>query len=211
MSGLHAADGSLNVTVVTGNSLTGLYAADGSINVVVVSGGGLKGAYAPCGAWNVTLVTSGICGYYAADGSMNVAQSPYTSTGAVRVTAVSGSLASGAAPATPVLTLTSGAGDNTPDFTYDGSGDLVEADTVRFQYAHASDFTSASEITNTIDAAEDAANQFNFSTGSLANGLWYFRARTERTGHADSSWSNTQSITLSGGGPVQYWPFLLFA
>lgn len=102
MSGIRAADGSLNVTVVSGSSLTGLYAADGSINVVLSPASGYVGAYHPCGAWYVTRVTSGINGYYAADGSMNVAESPYTSTGAVRVTAVSGSLSSGGTTGTPL-------------------------------------------------------------------------------------------------------------
>lgn len=92
MAGLYAANGSINVTVVTGSSLTGLYAADGSINVIKSPGGSYVGAYHPCGAWNVTLVSSGVVGYYAADGSMNVALTPYTPTGAVRVTVVSGSL-----------------------------------------------------------------------------------------------------------------------
>lgn len=96
-AGVYATDGSLNVTVVDGTSLTGLYASNGSINVVLSNGSGFKGAYAPCGAWYVTLVTSGLCGYYAIDGSMNVAESPYTAKGAVRVTAVSGSLTVGGA------------------------------------------------------------------------------------------------------------------
>lgn len=92
MSGLYAADGSLNVTVVSGSSFTGVYAADGSVNVVLSPGVGFVGLYAPCGAWYVTLITSGLAGRYAVDGSMNVTQSPYVITGAVRVTAVSGSL-----------------------------------------------------------------------------------------------------------------------
>lgn len=91
MSGLHASDGSINVTVVAGSSRTGLYAADGSMNVKA-SPGTLVGLHHPCGAIYVTKVTSGIKGYYAADGSMNVAVSPYTATGATRVTVVSGSL-----------------------------------------------------------------------------------------------------------------------
>lgn len=95
MSGIRAADGSLNVTVVSGNALTGLYAADGSINVVKTDGSSFVGAYAPCGAWNVSAVTSGTHGYYASNGALNVAESPYTSSGAVRVTAVSGSLSGG--------------------------------------------------------------------------------------------------------------------
>lgn len=95
MAGLYAADGSLNVSVVDGTSLTGLYAANGSLNVVVATGSSFVGAYHPCGAWYVTAVTSGVVGHYAADGSMNVAESPYTATGAVRVTVVSGSLSGG--------------------------------------------------------------------------------------------------------------------
>jgi hypothetical protein len=102
-----------------------------------------------------------------------------------------------AAPATPTLTLTSATTDNTPDFTCDANGDLVEGDTVRFQYSTDSGFAGASEITNTIDAAEDAANSFNFSTGVLANNTWYFRARTERPGHTSSAWSNTVSETIA--------------
>ena len=92
MSGVYAADGSTNVTVVSGSSLTGLYAADGSINVFKPSGLAPVGIYAPCGAKNVTVVTSGQHGYYAPDGSMNIAVSPYTAKGAQRVTVVSGSL-----------------------------------------------------------------------------------------------------------------------
>lgn len=92
MAGVYAADGSLNVTVVSGSSFTGVYALDGSINVRKAPGGSFVGAYHPCGAWYVTLVTSGPVGYYAADGSMNVQLSPYSASGAVRVTVVSGSL-----------------------------------------------------------------------------------------------------------------------
>lgn len=93
-TGVYAADGSMNVTVVDGNSPTGVYAANGSINVILAPGGRPVGAYHPCGAWYITLVTSGVVGHYATDGSMNVAESPYTATGAVRITVVSGSLSS---------------------------------------------------------------------------------------------------------------------
>lgn len=100
---LYAADGSLNVTVVDGSTLTGLYAADGSINVVETDGSSYVGAYAPCGAWNVYLVTNELVGYYAPNGAMNVCESPYAATGAVRVTVVSGSLGGGGGTAgTPI-------------------------------------------------------------------------------------------------------------
>lgn len=95
MSGLHAADGSLNVTVVTGSTYTGLYAPDGSLNVVLATAGTYVGAYHPCGAWYVTLVTNEAVGRYALNGSLNVVESPFSATGAVRVFAVSGDLTPG--------------------------------------------------------------------------------------------------------------------
>lgn len=106
-----------------------------------------------------------------------------------------------AAPATPTLTLISGATDNTPDFTYVAS-DLAVNDVVRVQYSTDPGFSGASEITNTIDAGEDAANELDFSTGTLADGTWYFRARTERTGHTNGGWSNTQTETIDTTAPT---------
>lgn len=97
----------------------------------------------------------------------------------------------------PVLALTSAATDTTPDFLL--SGDLALNDVVRFQYSTASDFTGASELTNAIDAGEDAANSIDFSTGALALGAWYFRARIERPDADASAWSNTVTVTLVGG------------
>jgi hypothetical protein len=96
MSGLYATDGSTNVTVVPGTSLTGLYAADGSYNVVPSPGTGQVGLHAPCGAYYVTLVGAGsLQGYYAADGSMNVyptlGRNSNTHSG-TPITVVSGSL-----------------------------------------------------------------------------------------------------------------------
>jgi len=116
----------------------------------------------------------------------------------------------GAAAAAPVLLLTSGTGDNMPDFTL--TGDLLLNDTVRFQYSTSAVFSGASEITNTIDSTEDAANVLNFSTGALANGTWYFRARIERPsaeGAGISGWSNTETIAISvAGGSAESTQFL---
>lgn len=93
----YAADGSVNVTVVNGSTLTGRYAANGSINVVLAPSPVTApvGMNHPCGAMYVTLVTSGLVSRYAADGSINVSETPYTPSGALRVTAVSGSLSPG--------------------------------------------------------------------------------------------------------------------
>jgi hypothetical protein len=84
----------------------------------------------------------------------------------------------GVAPAAPVLDLVTDETDNTPDFTL--TGDLVLGDTVRFQYSTSATFAGTSELTNTIDAGEDAANSIIFTTGALSGGPWYFRARIER-------------------------------
>lgn len=92
--GLYAADGSINVTVVTGSVYTGLYAPDGSINVVTATGSTYVGAYHPCGAWWVTVSpvpTIGALPLRAPDGSKYVSTTPFTN-GGQRVNVVSGSL-----------------------------------------------------------------------------------------------------------------------
>lgn len=93
MSGYYAADGSMNVTVVSGTAGTGLYASDGSINVVKSpgTGTGIVGTYHPCGALWVTVATSGGHPLRAPDGSLYVSTTPYTN-GGQHVTVVSGSL-----------------------------------------------------------------------------------------------------------------------
>lgn len=91
IQGFYAADGSMNVTVVSGDSTPGLYAADGSINVAVSPGSGFIGAYAPSGAWYVTVAPVNATSIRAPDGSLYVSVSPYTN-GGQHVTVVSGSL-----------------------------------------------------------------------------------------------------------------------
>ena len=101
--------------------------------------------------------------------------------------------------AAPTLVITSGTSDNTPDFTL--NGDFAVGDTVRFQYGTASSFAGVSEVSNTIDAGEDAANSLDFDiVTALANGTWYFRARIERPSLGIGGWSNTQSVAISVGG-----------
>src|SRR4051812_12647157 len=92
MSGLYAADGSWNVTVVTGSSFTGVFAADGSLNVKVRTSE--YGIYHSCGAILVTVRSVPGAGLYAPDGSWYVSASPYV-YGSQRVTVVSGSLGGG--------------------------------------------------------------------------------------------------------------------
>lgn len=86
-----AADGSLNITVVPGTSITGLYAADGSFNCVVSPGGSPQGAYHPCGAWNITRSPGTAVSIRAPDGSLYV-NTILALDGSQSVTVVSGIL-----------------------------------------------------------------------------------------------------------------------
>lgn len=98
MSGLYAANGSFNITVVDGSTITGVYAADGSINVVVSGGNAGGKAYHPCGAWYVTEASSGPVPIRAPDGSLYVTTTSNLNQGQ-RVTVVSGALSGGGGPA----------------------------------------------------------------------------------------------------------------
>lgn len=94
MSGLYAANGSVNVSVVSGSSYTGLYAADGSWNAVKSAGGTFIGLYHACGALNVTVAPAAtVISRFAPDGSLYVYTGAYTGMGQ-QVTVVSGSLSS---------------------------------------------------------------------------------------------------------------------
>ena len=62
---LYDANGDINTTEVAGSAVTGLYAADGSLNIVT-DDGTYTGLYHPCGALRVT---TGSASMYAADGS----------------------------------------------------------------------------------------------------------------------------------------------
>lgn len=99
-----AADGSINISIVDGNTLTGLRAADGSLYVVVAPNPVTApvGAFHPCGGWWVTLTTGNVLSARAPDGSLYVSDSPYDN-GATKVTVVSGSFSGGASTAgTPI-------------------------------------------------------------------------------------------------------------
>lgn len=92
--GQYAADGSINVTVVSGATTVGRVAADGSLNVVSTgtASATVRSVNHPSGATWVTLDNTGPNSANAADGTMNVTTTPYAGKGAERVTVVSGSL-----------------------------------------------------------------------------------------------------------------------
>lgn len=65
-------DGQLILTQVNGLSYTGLYAADGSWNIVINDGSTISGKYHPCGALNAVITTNPSAGAIAPNGSMYV-------------------------------------------------------------------------------------------------------------------------------------------
>jgi len=101
----------------------------------------------------------------------------------------------------PVLIITSGPSDNTPTFQL--FGDIQSGDVETLSFATNSSFTGDTQITHTVTSTDMTTGTFTFSTGSLANGTWYFRANTNRSSDI-SPWSNTQQVTISasGGGIV---------
>lgn len=102
----YAADGSLNIRVVDGNSYVGRYATDGSTYVVVSDGSTLTGFHHRSGAINVVNTNSAVLSAAHPSGGIYVADSPYA-TGATRVTVISGALeGGGGAPTAGTLLFT---------------------------------------------------------------------------------------------------------
>jgi hypothetical protein len=129
----------------------------------------------------------------------SVAYAPATTNQTINVTVLD--VAEGA-PGTPTIVWTSDVTVTPPVFSFTAptDPDLVVGDTVHFQRATDSGFTtSVTDYTNTVDSTEDAANALTFTSGTWANGTWYVRARTERVGWDNSAWSNTETKTLAAG------------
>lgn len=95
----NAADGSINVTVVSGSSYTGIYAADGSMNVIAAPGNAYVGSMHPCGAAYVTVSPGTLVPLRAPDGSLYVTNAGMPSTNVGQpVTVLSGNLFGAAGP-----------------------------------------------------------------------------------------------------------------
>jgi hypothetical protein len=200
---LYAADGSMNVTVVSGASYTGLYAPDGSINVIKAPGGTYVGAYHPCGAWWVNVAGSPSVGANPlrnVDGSLNVSEPPYTN-GGMKVTVVSGSLG-GTVPSTPVLTWTSGTNDLTPDGTVTFDNTVIAGNTLTSQIQVAGGDWSSPVVNNNhvITAGEDLVNEVDLANADLSPGSYDWRVRITN-GAGPSNWSNVETKTLVGFEP----------
>lgn len=106
------------------------------------------------------------------------------------------------APTAPTLAILSAPSVNTP--TLAATGDIALNDVERLQRATDAGFLTAVDATKTVDAAADAANELDFTTGVLADGTWWFRSRTER-GALNSSWSNVVTETITTSSPATTW------
>lgn len=89
-TGLYAADGSININVIT-SSYVGLYGSNGAWNVISSLGFGYEDP--PTGALRVTLTSTPVNSLYAPDGSMYVSVSPYVAN-TLKVTVLTGSFGS---------------------------------------------------------------------------------------------------------------------
>jgi hypothetical protein len=110
-------------------------------------------------------------------------------------------------PTAPVLTWDTAATDNTPTFTADfgvlvhAAGDIDGSnyDVIELNWDTDINFGSPDDDSNTLDAGEIATGSVAFTTGALADGLWYARCRHNHVvAGVDnwSAWSNTVSETI---------------
>jgi hypothetical protein len=102
----------------------------------------------------------------------------------------------------PVLDWDDETADNTPDFTISFPIGIAEDDVIRLQYDDNSNFTSPTEVTNTLDAAEIIANEITEALAALPNGTYYVRVRVERDSNPISPWSNTETVPIAAAVPV---------
>lgn len=100
-------------------------------------------------------------------------------------------------PTAPVLAITSGSSDDTPEFTIDVDDTVAAGDSVRLQIQVSGGSWSSlvSDTTHVITSPEDSANEIALSLSSLPNGDYDARANVTHGG--TSPWSNTVTFTIS--------------
>ncbi len=98
----------------------------------------------------------------------------------------------------PVLDWDDEGPDTSPDFTASIDALSLVGGVLTLQYSSAADFSSPTEITDTLDAGEISALLVNMTISDLADGTYYFRIKQTR-GATVSSWSNTETVTISSG------------
>lgn len=152
-----------------------------------------------------SIVTPGTGPYYAVAykaGSPDIAGTTVNTLTASIVYASGAAVSAGASVASaqagafaPVLAWSGTTTDATPDLTITFTSPQV-SDVATVQLDTDSGFGSASSTTDTLDAGEVAANEVDLSLSTLADGVYYARAKVTRLG-VDSAWSNTVTITIA--------------
>ena len=106
-------------------------------------------------------------------------------------------------PDPPTITLTSGASDLTPEFTFVAAINLEEDDIIRFY-----DQTLGLLASHTVTAGEAGGDPIYLDIAELTAGDYDFYATHERDG-AESDPSNVESITLTPGAStgwnINFW------
>ncbi len=99
------------------------------------------------------------------------------------------------APLAPILTWTSAPSDTTPEFNIDFGPEVVETDNVTVQWSTNVNFTSPSEASNSLDAAEILAQEIDMAISALGAGTYYVRANIAHGAHV-SNWSNVVTVNI---------------
>lgn len=100
------------------------------------------------------------------------------------------------APGLAFASATDPDSDNTQDFILTVTAPAVD-DVLTLEWDNNSDFSSVTgSATYAIVEADLSDLTGEITTGALADGLWYFRAKHSRGG-TDSNWSNTVSKTIA--------------
>lgn len=101
-------------------------------------------------------------------------------------------------PGSPLLAWDDDTADATPDFTVSFDERALVGDVVRVQYSSDINFSSPSDVTNTLDSGEVTAGEAAVALPSLSDGVYFVRARIER-GAIVTSWSVIEVIELGDG------------
>lgn len=99
------------------------------------------------------------------------------------------------APSAPIIDWTSAPSDTTPEFTIDFDDTVVATDIVTVQYANNSLFSSPTEFSDTLSAAEILAQQLGPELITLGAGTYYVRAKITHASKV-SAWSNTETVSI---------------
>lgn len=106
--------------------------------------------------------------------------------------------------AAPVLSITSGSSDTTPDFSAVLGSSITTGDTIRIQIQVAGFDWSAPllDTTHTITSGEASGHSVDLGLSALGSGSYDARAMVHH--NTDSAWSNTVTFTISSSAVTYY-------